>query len=79
MAFLVIEICNKWTVYKPIFTSKIKGRWQYSGSKNGNTDFFVISNRIFQSMKKIKELADKRDVKILNYSKDSFIDQFEKV
>jgi len=59
--------------YRPIYLSHTKDQ------KMDTSDFFDMMYRIFNSLKTIKYFALKKGVKIVNYSKDSFIDQFEKV
>ena len=59
--------------YRPIYLSHTKDQ------KMDTSDFFDMMHRVFNSLKTIKNFAFKKGVKIVNYSKDSFIDQFEKV
>lgn len=59
--------------YKPIYFGHT------TNDKMDVSDFFDMEYRIFQSLKKVRKFADSKKVKILNYSKGSFIDQFEKV
>lgn len=59
--------------HRPIYLSHTKN------TKMETSDFFDMMYRIFNSLKTIRQFAEKKGVKIVNYSKNSFIDQFEKV